>query len=133
MELERFQKLVTNFEKNIIIDGIKKGRFSRRVVVSTNYCKLARKNFGKRIGNVIDTDLVVVIDYYGYLKRSRGFIKKYRRNSFPKEVLSHVIHFASVKMEDVVALVPNNVAAMLDFPRLKNEILILRGFRRRQQ
>lgn len=133
MELEHFQKLVKDFEKNIIIEGVNRGRFSRKVVVSTKNCKLSRKDFGKRVGNVIDTDRVIVVDYYGYLKRSRGFIKKYRRSSFPKEVLTHMIHFASIKMEDVASLIPNNVHAMLDFPRLKNEILILRGFRRRQR
>lgn len=129
MELDRFQELVLNFEKNIIVEGIKRKRFSRKKKIPTKNCKLSNRDFGKQVGHTIDTDIVLVIDYYGYLKRSRGFFQRVKKDPSLKEVRSYIIYFASIKMEDVSAMT-SSVAVMLDFPRLKNEILILRGFRK---
>ena len=131
MELSRFRILIDNFEKNIVVESVIQKRFSRMAVVATKNCKLSNYDFGKRIGDVIDTEIVLVIDYYGYLKRSKGFLEKMRSkvNPLPKELRSYMVHFASIKMEDIAAMT-SDISVMLDFPRLKNEILILRGFKK---
>ena len=132
MELKRFKKLVDDFEKNIIVKGIESKRFSKSDTLSTKNCKLANHNFGRSLGDVIDTDFVLIIDYYGYLKRSRGFIDGIidSKGDQLKEITTHVVHFASIKMEDIAAMT-SDISVMLDFPRLKHEILVLRGFRKR--
>lgn len=135
MEKDKFQTLIKNFERNIVIEGIRRKRFPHIVKnksVPTKNCKLSNKEFGKIIGRKIDTNMILVIDYYGYFKKSRGFIEevwKYRPN-YPQELRTMIVHFPSIRMEDI-AVMTDDVAVMLDFPRLKNEILILRGFRKR--
>lgn len=133
MELPRFKRLLADFEKNIVVEGIRRKRFSKKKTVSTKNCKLSNQDFGKTIGDLIDTDLILVIDYYGYFKRSRGFIDKMKEGGhpYPLELDSLIVHFPSIRMEDIAAMT-DDVGVMLDFPRLKNEILILRGFRKRQ-
>jgi len=131
MELYKFKKLLSDFESNIIINGIIKKRFITKTLIPTKNCKLSNHDFGKKLGMVIDTDIILVIDYYGYLKKSKGFINKLKtRKLYLKELESYLVYFASVKMEDI-AFMTSNVSVMIDFPRLKNEILIFRGFRKR--
>lgn len=132
MELSKFHILINNFEKNIVVKSIIQKRFSRKEIIATKNCKLFNYDFGKMVGSIIDTEIVLIIDYYGYLKRSRGFLKKMRSKGrpFPKELRAYVVYFASIKMEDI-AIMTSDVSVMLDFPRLKNEILILRGFRKK--
>jgi len=132
MEPSRFVQLIEDFEENIIVGGILKKRFSKKKILPTKDCKLANDTFGKCLGKTIKTDLVLVIDYYGYFKRSEGFLKKMKENGrpYPTKLKTSIVHFASVTMEDVSAMT-DDVAVMLDFPRLKIEILILRGFRKR--
>jgi len=134
MDNSKFHKLVDDFEKNIIVEGIVQRRFCKRTKIPIRNCKLANHEFGKRLGDIIDTDIILVIDYYGYLKRSKGFIHKVKSEdkSYSKELKSYIVHFASIKMEDIAAMT-SNIAVMLDFPRLKNEILILRGFKKPSQ
>ena len=132
MEPDVFRKLVLDFEKDIIIGGIAKKVFSRRVNVPVKRGKLSYQKFGRILGDVIDTRLVIAIDYYGHIKKSLGFLEKIKSfgNPPPIEINSYLVHFASVKMEDV-ATMTNDVRIMINFPRLKSEILILRGFRER--
>ena len=135
MDKQRFKTLVEDFEKNIVVSGLITGKLHhlmKRKLVSTKRGKLSNKNFGKMLGKTINTDTILVIDYYGYFKRSRGFIKMMKKNGqpYPDELHSNVIHFPSIRMEDIASMT-HDITVMLDFPRLKNEILILRGFRRR--
>jgi len=132
MESIKFRKLLDTFEKNIIVEGILRKRFTKKGQVSTKRGKLFYNDFGKILGSTIDTSIILAIDYYGYIKRSKGFLNKLEStgNPIPTEMKSYIVHFASVKMEDI-AFMTNDVSVMIDFPRLKNEILILRGFRRR--
>jgi len=132
MESDVFRKLIDDFEKDIIVGGIAKKVFTKRADVPTKRGKLSYQEFGKTLGNVIDTRLVLAIDYYGHIKKSLGFLEKMKScgNPLPAEMNSYLVHFASVKMEDVAAMT-DDVRIMINFPRLKNEVLILRGFRRR--
>lgn len=131
MKPDDFKKLIEDFEKNIIVGGILDKRFIKKSNVSTKKNKLLRHDFGKVIGEVVDTRIILAIDYYGYIKKSIGFLNKFESiNPRPKEIRSYLVYFASIRMEDIVART-NDIKVMLDFPRLKNEILILRGFRKK--
>ena len=98
-------------------------------------CRLHKTPFGEDIGWLIDTDLILTIDYYGHLKKSRGFYDYYAcKNLIEKQQIklieSAVVFFASIRIEDVAA-VTKEVSIVASFPFLKNEILIRRGFRKR--
>ncbi|MHA1886666.1 MAG: hypothetical protein ACTSX0_01450 [Promethearchaeota archaeon] len=129
MKLSKFQADLKAFEKNIIIKGFEIGHFSRTMVVGRN-CHLDSKEFGRIMGKYIDTDRVLTIDYYGLLKKSRGFLKHIQQTN-AKKIESEIISFASIKMEDIVFLSPLDVSIMIGFPRLKNDILIYRGLRKK--
>lgn len=133
MELDIFRQLIDDFERDIIVGGIAKKVFTKRANVPTKRCKLSYREFGKTIGRTIDTRLVLAVDYYGYIKKSIGFLEKVRSmgNPAPTEINCYLVHFASVKMENVAAMT-SDVGVMINFPRLKNEILILRGFREKR-
>lgn len=131
MELVEFRKLIDDFERNIIVGGIIDKRFTKKSLVSTKRGKLSKQEFGKTIGDVIKTKIVLAIDYYGHIKRSEGFLNKMNSmDVLPTEMRSYLVYFASIKMEDIVART-NDVGVMIQFPKLKNEILTLRGFVKR--
>lgn len=93
--------------------------------------KLAKTKFGALIGCVFVYVPPLVLDYYGFLKRSSGLVEKIEemQNKFVGKqircVKAPVVHFASVRMEDVASLAPELVG---DFPEFKKMILDARGF-----
>ena len=93
--------------------------------------KLAKTKFGALVGSVFDYAPPLVIDYYGFLKRSTGLIEKVdemRAKLVGRQlrmVKAPVVHFASVRMEDVAIRAPELVAG---FPDFKKTILDARGF-----
>ena len=93
--------------------------------------KLSGTRFGRFIGNMVETDALLVIDYYGHHKKSRGFhiFTKHEQsllvNRQVKMIKGPVVHFASIRIEDVARYAPKLVA---DFPYFKQFLLELRGF-----
>lgn len=129
MDKLELQKRIEEFEREVIIKGLENGGLNslRKQQVPVDRCKLSR-TFGKCIGSVVDTDLILTVDYYGYLKKSRGFYKA-AENVDDKTIRSNLIHFASIKIEDITN-VTQNVDVIVGFAKLKNQILIERGFRK---
>ena len=133
-----FKQDLYRFEKEVIVKGVfekKLPMFSKKAAVSVKDCRLHKTPFGEDIGWLIDTDLILTIDYYGHLKKSRGFYDYYScKNLIEKQQIklieSAVVFFASIRIEDVAA-VTNEVGIIAGFPFIKNEILIRRGFRKR--
>ncbi len=125
------EKYLGLFEKNIIIAGVEKGLVpSNEVMVPVKDGKLDGTPFGKFLGNRFEHEEVLVIDYYGLIKKSAGFIDKY--NSFADEVevrrlKAHIVHFASIKIEDIVNL---DKDLAIDFPGFKKYLVALRGFKK---
>ena len=93
--------------------------------------KLAKTRFASLMGSTFNYIPSLVIDYYGLLKRSTGLVEKIlemKRKIQGKQlrlIKVPVIHFASVRMEDVAASAPELVAAL---PEFKKTILSARGF-----
>lgn len=117
------------FEKNIVIAGVDSGvlKLGSQVMVPVKDGRLDNTEFGKFIGNSFDYAPVLVIDYYGLLKKSAGF--KSKEESYQdvevKRLKSNVIYFASIKIEDIVNL---DKSLAVDFPGFKKYLVDLRGF-----
>lgn len=132
MDTTAFQCLLNNFENEVIINGASSYVLKHLVKTSdipVSGCKLYRSHFGEKMGYVVETDMVLTIDYYGYLKKSRGLIELINGCGNIKIIKSQVIHFASIKIEDVVNAT-DNVEVIVSFPKLKDMILKARGFRK---
>ena len=101
------EKYLELFERNIIIAGIENGTLKvNEVMVAIKDGKLDITPFGKFLGNRFVYDKVLVIDYYGLLKKSKGFLDKC--NTYTdveiRRLKSPIIHFASIKIEDIDVL-----------------------------
>lgn len=124
------EKYLGLFEKNIVITGVEKGLINcNEVMVPVKDGKLDSTPFGKFLGNRFEYDKPLVIDYYGLIKKSGGFIDKY--NSYTdvevRRLKSSIVHFASIKIEDIVNL---DKDLAVDFPGFKKYLVALRGFKK---
>lgn len=94
--------------------------------------KLSRKRIGKTMGSRIETDEVVVIDYYGYMKKSRGFgtfVKEVQLDQKGKQVKminAPIVHFNSIRLEVIAKISPELVQKFGDF---KKAVLDAREFK----
>lgn len=120
------------FEQMIAV-GVSNNTFQKSELVSVRGSRLGKTKFGILIGFTIDSDVEFVIDYYGFFKRSRGFVShiKLLRKETPKKQIKAIttttVHFASIHVEQISSLSPCLVAA---FPKFKNFLLEKRGFRK---
>lgn len=130
--MTEFERYRDDFEERVIIAGLELGEFGIIRDVSAQPGKLDGREFGRRMGDTLESDLVCVLDYYGYLKKSRGFkmriaVGERALRGWPiKALRATIIHFAGVRLELVAELAPDLVRG---FVRFKGEILDLRGFR----
>ena len=118
------------FEKNIVVAGVEQNLIQySKVMVPVKDGKLDGTQFGEFLGNRFDSEKILVIDYYGLLKKSSGFIERY--NSYTevevKRLQSDIVHFASIKIEDIVNL---DKDLAVDFPGFKKYLVALRGFKK---
>jgi len=131
MSLYDFKIKLQNFEREVIVKGFENGCLKslfKNHRVSVNNCKLHHTDFGKSMGESVDTDHILTIDYYGYLKKSKGFYNTAEEKEC-KKLNCKVIHFASIKIEDITAIT-HNIEVIVTFPKFKNQMLIMRGFRK---
>jgi hypothetical protein len=92
--------------------------------VSKKDCKLSRQQFGQILGNSFECDFNCVIDYFGLLRKSTGFLREalcYTDTSVP----TNILYFQSIKIETVLSVSP---ALVQYFPVCKEKILSIRGF-----
>ena len=129
IDTARFKKMVYAFEQKIVVEGFVRERFSQIRTIPRKEGKLSNQSFGKMMGEFIDTQRLITLDYYGFFKRSKGLLNLIKKED-AKQVKSFFISFASIKMEDIIFLT-NDVSVIMNFPSLKNEILIHRGFIKR--
>ena len=126
----RADKYLELFEKNVIIKGVESGLFKdNKIMVPVKNGGLDSTQFGKFLKNQLDYDGILVIDYYGLLKKSSGFTKKHTglKDMEIKRLKANVVHFASIKIEDIAKL---DKSLMVDFPGFKKYLVDLRGFKR---
>ena len=133
MKEYKFGQYKLRFEATVI-HGATMKLLGKQKMVPVRKGKLSRTAFGKAVGDVINSHAVIVIDYYGHMKKSIGFIRNVEEQIKKHEgmqvrmVESMVVHVASIKIEQLVKLTedPQLVAF---FPLFKADILKLRGFK----
>lgn len=129
-----FKKYLSLFEKEVIMRGVKHGKFGKSTLISVRDGKLSRGSFGKDVGRLMDTPLVIAVDYYGLVKKSKGLVARIRREAEElrgrqlKMVSAPVVHFASVHIEDVAELTVNPylIGKFVEFKKL---MIRKRGFK----
>jgi hypothetical protein len=120
------------FEKAIAVE-IKKGNFGKNELVSARGSKLAKTGYGRSLGNAIDSKEEFAIDYYGYIKKSRGLLDRIREErkilkaSQLKSIQTKVVHFPSIKIDQIADF---GAFFISGFPGFKKHILKLRGFQK---
>jgi len=124
------EKYLDLFEKNIVMAGIENKLIEAKdVMVPVKDGRLDITPFGKFLSNWFDYNSVVVIDYYGLLKKSKGFLDKCASYDDVeiRRLRSPIVHFASIKIEDIVNLDPD---LAVDFVGFKKYLVALRGFKK---
>lgn len=127
-----FEEYRDLFEQDVILRGLNQGRFTRTVEISSRDGKLNGSPFGQFMGKAVKTDQLLVLDYYGYLKRSDGLCTLIQdvREQRPKTQFKlpdiPIIVFAGIRPELVISLAPELVG---QFPHFKKCVLDNRGFK----
>lgn len=124
-----FETYMRDFEgclARAVRDGIL-GRLER-VTLKPNV--LASLSFGQRMGQYIQSDVPFIIDYYGYMKRSLAqetlILQEQSQSPTPRFTMAIVIHFASLRIEDILACTPREM--LPGFVEFKKTILAARKF-----
>lgn len=116
------------FELRVVGPGLCKGIFGRREFVSVRRGKLASTLYGRVLGNQAESNQLFAIVYYGHIKKSRGLVLDLQQivGRQIKMAETLVVHFGSIRIEDVAVLAPDLIGY---FPKFKEQILSLRGFK----
>ncbi len=131
-EEDQFGEYMAAFELTVLASAVNQGLLGRREVLPVRPGKLTRSQFGTKIGAVFSSKVSFAVDYYGLLKRSSGLLDEIKwiqdelRGRQVKAVESIVVHFASVRIEDVARM---NPALVGGFPVFKKAVLDSRGFK----
>ena len=121
--MESSNTYLLRFEE-AVVKGIKSGLLGRRKMVPAYPGKLAKRKIGRTLGGEIDSEDVVVIDYYGYMKKSRGFsrmLDEVRGDNAGKQlkmIEAPTVHFNSVRLEVIAKIDADLVAGFGDFKKL---------------
>jgi len=124
------EKYLDLFEQNIVVAGVENKLIAaKEVMVPVKDGRLDTGSFGKFLGNWFDCSSVLVIDYYGLLKKSKGFLDKCASYDDVeiRRLKSSIVHFASIKIEDIVNL---DSSLAVDFVGFKKYLVALRGFKK---
>ena len=119
--MQNFTEYLKEFERTIVLAGMKKGLFGKVRLIHPRPCKLSTTNFGKKMGAEVDASELMVMDYYGLLKPSTGLRVAFDR--FPIAVTCVV--FSTIHLSHIKEL---NEALIPDFLTFKNEVLHERAF-----
>lgn len=116
-------------ENEVLIPGITDGFFGTRIKIPARQQKLSETLFGAFIGPDFSHSGVIVVDYYGLIKRSFGFLKEVERLAKEgvevKSIVAPVAYFAGIKIEYLASKAPDMVDL---FPTFKAYLVSLRGF-----
>lgn len=124
--LERFEVMIH--------DAVLAGQLGKMELVSVRPPRLESAYFGRVMYSSMDFDEPFAINYYGLIKRSRGFLDQLNEACYElrgkqlKMMETTVVHFASVKMEDLNYLTANE-QTIGHFPQFKAMVLGHRNFR----
>ena len=129
MESSDFKDYLNKFEKDIIIQGIESGLLGKDMMIPIRKGKLDNTKFGQALGTGFEYGEPAAIDYYGFIKKSSGLLDKFADSNDMqvRAVRAPIVHFASIKVEDVSDLSSELVR---DFPEFKKHLVSLRQFKR---
>ncbi len=120
------KEYLQKFEKEVLIK-IFETNFTRLPEPVPFNQKITKTKFGFFLDSSFDYNEVLAFDYYGLFKLSKGILKVKSRYSktFPsiKIINAPVIHFSSIKKEQVQLLAPHLYKGFNDF---KNYLVKLR-------
>lgn len=128
-----FLKYLNKFESEVICAGVRKSIIGKELQVNVRDGRLSHTKYARFLGTQINSNDVFVIDYYGYLKRSKGFVdlleeeREAIRNRQIKSIKTRVVFFASLKIEQIAEITSSQYLKG-GFSEFKNEVLYWRGF-----
>lgn len=127
MKVKDFRNYLHDFETQVIIRGIEDGTFGKEMMVSARRGKLDSTKFGQLLGSQFEYLKPVVIDYYGLIKKSTGFVTKLNsvEEIEAKAAKAWIVHFASIKDTHIVKLAPGLIVG---FPPFKEYLIKIRNF-----
>lgn len=129
--MEWFEHYKGEFEK-VIAAGVSSGLLGTIKPVPVAPGKLQKCRIGRVLGEEIATSVAMVIDYYGYMKKSTGFLRLVKEIAEDQEgkqvkmIGATVVHFNSIRLEVVARVAPDIVP---DFGRFKKAVLDAREFK----
>ena len=128
--MDWFKEYTSEFE-TAVAAGVKSRVLGAVKPVPVAAGKLQKRRIGQVLGTEIATQEVLVIDYYGYMKKSSGFwdlvrdIMEDQKGKQLRIVEAPLVHFNSIKLEVLAKIAPGIVAAFGDF---KKAVLDAREF-----
>lgn len=127
MKVKDFRNYLHDFEEQVIIKGIEDGVFGKQMMISARRGKLESTKFGQLMGSHFEYTESMVIDYYGLIKKSTGFVVKINsvEEIEAKAAKAMIVHFASIKDAHIVKLAPDLI---LGFPPFKEYLIKVRNF-----
>lgn len=127
MKVKDFRNYLHDFEEKVIIRGIESKAFGKEMMVSARKGKLDSTKFGQLLGSQFEYSEPVVIDYYGLIKKSTGFVAKLNsvEEIEAKAAKAWIVHFASIKDIHIVKLAPDLIVG---FPPFKEYLIKVRAF-----
>lgn len=126
-----FYKYLNKFETDAVAVGVQMGLLGKEDSVSVRNGKLSAKSFGRVMGPVLNTDDILVIDYYGFQKKSRGFftrveaLQRHFSDKQIKNIRAPVVHFGAIKIE-TLAKITSDIELLGGFPMFKEQIINMR-------
>lgn len=122
-----FDEYVQFFESNIAL-SVSRGTIGKATRGPVRDNALLDTPFGQTMGVEIDSTVPFIIDYYGYLKRSRGQNKMMKDLAPDKRhVFATVVHFSSLHLDTINRVAPAMMSKFADF---KCTIIEARGFKK---
>lgn len=129
VETDELREYMKSLEEKILIPGIFKGVFEVEIKIPTKPQKLLFSEFGEFVQPYVDDERIFVIDYYGFLKKSLGFIQTVgalAENGFDiKSIKTPIAYFSGVKIEHLSANAPE---LLILFSTFKAHLVRLRKF-----
>jgi len=129
-----FRKYLIKFENEVVLRGVEQGILGQQEFVACRICKSDKSRFAIELGRYLPYELPMVIDYYGYYKKSRGFFDLLQMKQAQikcrqlKMISAVVVHFASIKIEEINQLTDSPYLTG-KFAEFKAVVLQKRGFR----
>lgn len=129
---EKIREFMIRLEREILAPGVAKGVFTSRAWAPVKKQRLHSSDFGKLIGSTaLDFPEILVVDYYGLIKRSAGFISKVedlRSDGVEaKSMFVPIAYFAGIKMEHLARSAPDLIPFFSEF---KKTLVELRAFKK---